>query len=209
MFLNKNKNKKSKRKKIIDFIRGIAFILMMIHHIYYFRIFKSLPYQIPLWVEICGIISRNTFIILSGFVSSKYHSKYFTIFINALIITFSSYIFLPKKNMIYMGVLHYLFLSLLTLHLFKSFPKIILLLGYLSYKFRNFYIPVINNPADLFIPYKWFYKSVIGYIIGTILFYIPDCNSNLFYINKLGEHSLLLYTIHIVIFMFFQNRFFF
>ena len=117
---------------------------MIIHHIYYFRIFKCLPYQIPRWVEISGIISRNIFIILNGFISTKYNSKFGIIFINAVIISLYSYIFLPKQNFIYMGVLHYLFLASFTFKILKNYPKIILILGYLSYIFKDVNINLIN-----------------------------------------------------------------
>jgi len=198
---------KSKRNKIFDTIRGIAFILMIIHHIYYFRIFKCLPYQIPAWVEISGIISRNIFIILNGFISTKYNSKFGIIFINAVIISLYSYIFLPKQNFIYMGVLHYLFLASFTFKILKNYPKIILILGYLSYIFKDVNINLINYPADIFIPSKWFYKSVIGYLLAKILFYIPNISKSIFNIDKLGKHSLSLYTLHMGLFMFLQNRF--
>lgn len=201
--MTKIKNLKQKRNKSIDTIRAIAFILMIIHHVYYFRIFKCLPYKIPKWVEICGIISRNTFIILNGFVSAKYNCKSGTIFMNALIISLYSYIFLPKKNMIYMGVLHYLFLSSFAL---KKIPNIIIImLGYLSYKHKSMNINIINYPADIFMPHSWFYKSVIGFVLGKFVFYIP--NFSFLNINKLGEHSLALYTLHMCLFMLIQNRF--
>lgn len=205
--INSEKLNKKRRNKTIDTIRGVAFFLMIIHHVYYFRIFTFLPYKIPKWVEMCGIISRNTFIILNGFVSAKYNSKYGSIFINALIISFFSYSFLPNQNVIYMGVLHYLFLSSFILRLIKQFPKIILLLGYMSYKYRNYAFLIKNNPADIFMPHSWFYKSMIGYILGRCLFYIPNFNFGPLNINKLGEHSLALYTIHMCLFMLIQNRF--
>ena len=45
-------------------LRGIAFILMFIHHIFYFNP-KNL-YAVPDAVSICGTISRTIFIILVG-----------------------------------------------------------------------------------------------------------------------------------------------
>lgn len=201
---------KKQRNNFIDIIRGIAFILMIIHHIYYFKIFPFLPHKIPVWVEYSGIISRNIFIILNGFVISKFNSRTTDIFVNALIISLYSYTFLPKQNFIYMGVLHYLSLSSFILMFLKKYNLqiVIILLGYLSYKNENYYFPIINNPADIFIPTRWFYKSVIGYLIGILLFYIPNTNSTFLKLNVIGKHSLSLYTLHMGLFMLLQKRFF-
>ena len=205
------KKNTKKRNILIDTIRGIAFILMIIHHIYYFRIFTFLPYTIPKWVDICGSISRNTFIILNGYVINKYHSKSKYIFINSLIITMYSYIFLPKSNVIYMGVLHYLFLSSFIINKLKNiYPEIIFLMGLLSFYNKDKYFYIKNNPADIFMPHTWFYKSVIGFALGYLVslnFNVDFSNFRNFRIHELGKHSLSLYTFHMCLFIFLQNRF--
>lgn len=206
--------KKKERNLLIDSIRGIAFILMIIHHIYYFRIFTFLPVIIPRWVQICGTISRNIFIILNGYVSNKYNSKPLDIFINACIITLYSYIFLPRENVIYMGVLHYLFLSSFILNKLKNrYAEMIFVMGLLSFYNKTTYFHIKSNPADIFMPHIWFYKSVIGFALGYLILDKLNLNLNLnlnsenLHIYKLGKHSLSLYTVHMCIFMYFQNRF--
>lgn len=199
---------KKERNVIIDNIRGIAFILMIIHHIYYFRIFTFLPYKIPIWVEICGKISRNIFIILNGYVINKYNSKSKYILINSLIITIYSYIFLPRSNVIYIGVLHYLFLSSFIINKLKNIcPEIIFLMGLISFYYKDNYFYIKNNPADIFIPHKWFYKSVIGFSLGYLISFNFNVDFSNFGIDKLGKNSLSLYTLHMCLFMFLQNRF--
>ena len=52
------------RNDLIDMLRGIAFILMFIHHIFYFN--PEFLFTVPDTVSICGIISRTIFMILVG-----------------------------------------------------------------------------------------------------------------------------------------------
>ena len=60
------------RSNLIDFIRGIAFILMLIHHRYYFDPkYNSVPYE----VDKIGLISRSLFILLVGFNIKFYNKK--------------------------------------------------------------------------------------------------------------------------------------
>lgn len=202
------KEKKKKRNNILDFFKSIAFILMIIHHIYYFRISSKIPYIIPSFAEYSGIISRNLFILINGYVSYKYfsNSKDKDIFIHSLIVSMSSYFLLPKNNLIYFGVLHYLFLSSFILKYKKDW--LVFLLGIISFFNRNktsFFYLQNSSPIDFFDPIKWFYKSSIGYFIG---YFINFPNIEIKYSDIISKNCLFLYTSHIIIFMFLQKRFF-
>ena len=61
------------RNDLIDMLRGIAFILMLIHHIFYFNP-KSL-FSVPDIVNIFGVISRTIFIILVGVSIGLFKNK--------------------------------------------------------------------------------------------------------------------------------------
>ena len=94
------------RYHIIDLIRGIAFILMVVHHIHYFN--PKYHNNMPHYVNICGNISRTIFIILVGISMSivnkhkknkKTHKKFkipkkYLVLLSALIVTLTTYIFL-------------------------------------------------------------------------------------------------------------------
>ena len=85
------------RSNIIDSIRGVAFILMLIHHFYYFNPNNS---YVPKSVETIGLISRTLFVFLVGFNIKYYEKKkikyrnQIKILIAALLVTFTTYIFL-------------------------------------------------------------------------------------------------------------------
>ena len=58
-----------KKLNIINEIKGIAFVLMLIHHMFYFydvsKDYKT-QYSKNTIIQICGIISRHIFILLVG-----------------------------------------------------------------------------------------------------------------------------------------------
>lgn len=157
-----------KRIYLIDNIRSIAFILMIIQHIFYFydvnNAFLTNISSNPL-IELSGTVSRTLFIFLTGFslASSYSKEKYkntktflyqklkrsLLILIHAFIITFVSYIFYPKYYVRF-GVLHFIGLSTLLLSIitpYKTLYPIILLLS-LYIKLNINKIPHINTIID-------------------------------------------------------------
>jgi uncharacterized membrane protein len=57
------------RYKFIDNLRGIAFLLMIIHHIFYFKDVStnySTSYANNIFVKSSGIVARTLFIFLVG-----------------------------------------------------------------------------------------------------------------------------------------------
>ena len=220
------------RSNIIDFIRGFAFIFMLIHHIYYFNPnTKSLPD----FVEYSGIFSRTTFIILVGITlrlfknenndnsnnhkNKKKYSKEFYIFINCLLITLTSYIFLPNDSIIFFGVLHFIafaiyFMKDISKSLFLS-TLVLLCCSILNEFMKNlppsdniFHIimggySITRRPIDIFSIPKWLSFVVYGIYLGelfkklNIKNILPE-NSITEPIEFLGRNSLYLYTAHVV-----------
>lgn len=162
------------RLYIIDFIRGIASILMIIFHLFLsfnlfnnknFNLYNGLLYYI-------GVISRNLFIFLSGislFLSykkyknkEKFNNKQFNrlimILIFAIIVSLLTYIILPDKYIIF-GILHYMFLSFLIIIIYLNIFDI-------KYIYILFILTILFNNLD-----NKFYgtnNSIINYILHII-----------------------------------------
>ena len=102
----------------IDFLRGIAFILMLIHHIHYFNPKK---YSLPKNVKISGSFARSIFLLLVGVsISLSGKKKIITkknlqLLMSAISITLVTYIFLPNNNIIFFGVIHFIFTAIIIL----------------------------------------------------------------------------------------------
>lgn len=143
----------SNRIIIIDFIRGIAILLMIIQHVFLsLNVFNK--YDFNVMTGILGFfssISRNLFIILFGislFLSYKndkknFYKKQFKRFIillvSSLIITILSY-FVDNNNYIHFGILHFMALSLFIILLIihnKYLIYVSFILSYLSSFMQN------------------------------------------------------------------------
>ncbi len=206
------------RNDLIDISRGIAFILMLVHHYFYFNPNNDiLPYN----AEICGIISRTIFIILVGinikmFKKKKSLTPYKTLFCS-LLVTLVTRIFLNERNVIFFGTLHFIsFVTIIFQHMeFNSREQILgiivslFLSNYILYNFNasDNYInlilgtyPLFKFPLDIFPIFRWLPYVFFGMIIGD---YMKNINLNLevdnFYILKFfGKNSLFFYMLHII-----------
>jgi uncharacterized membrane protein len=110
---------------LIDNIRGVAFILMVIQHIFYFYDVSN-DYKTELslnsLISGSGSIARTLFILLAGYSlklsndkSKSRVSKSLEIGIHALIITLVTYLLYPNYFVIF-GVLHFIALSTYIYH---------------------------------------------------------------------------------------------
>lgn len=156
------------RLNIIDNTRGIAFILMVIHHIFYFYDVNN-KYQTSLArnpiIDNVGFISRNLFLFLTGYSlainysEKKYKNKKkfiyerlkksLLILIHAFIISIITYYFYSDYY-IRFGVLHFIGISTFLLSIiipYKSlYPFIFLICLYLKNNINQ--IPEINLIID-------------------------------------------------------------
>jgi uncharacterized membrane protein len=150
------------RSFTIDNIRGIAFILMTIYHIFYVcDMTPSTTGEITNYtdnkiLDYTGKIARTLFILLAGY--SLYHSykKYkdnfpkervkrsFTILIHALIMSAITYYYYPDK-FIRFGILHFIFLVTLLSPLFAPYKNVTLII-FAILLFINF--PSIHSIID-------------------------------------------------------------
>ena len=137
---------------IINKIRGIAFILMFIFHIFVFlKILLKLDYLDNPFLDIIGIIARTIFIILVGvslflsFKNSKnieiYKKKQlmrsFKIYCIAIYITILTY-FLINDYYIIFGVLHFISISILLLYNFVNNLHALLFILIICFTLSNY-----------------------------------------------------------------------
>jgi uncharacterized membrane protein len=216
------------RLYIIDNLRGIAFILMIIHHINYFydvsNDYTTTLSQNPL-VDASGTIARYLFIILAGisvYLSYKNNKKTsikkrfyksLEVAIHALIITITTYILYPKY-FIRFGILHFLSIATFLISFIAPYKYLTIIIFILSIIFK---FPTINpfadtitganhyyNAMDWFNLNSWLPIILLGLIIGqNIDFDKINILKNNNIITKIGNNSLNLYTIHVVILLIF------
>lgn len=208
------------RNITIDYLRCIAFILMIIHHIYYIPKVFSKDRQIPDWVSVSGYISRHIFIILVGIsltISYKTDPKNFNkkqimraikVLIHAFFITLISYQTLGKKKMIMCGVLHFIGITVFLFHWFAQQPALgsilILLISTLNTQIseKNYFTYVLGNPTyhiggiDYFNLNSWLPLVLVGILIGQNI-EKPNEGSNNICVDTINKYCLELYTLHI------------
>jgi uncharacterized membrane protein len=143
------------RYNLIDFVRGTAFLLMLIHHYFHFN---PNIVSMPEIVNILGTVSRTIFIILVGISMRLFktktkklslldkiafngpYKKSYLILLSALIITFATYLFLPNNEIIFFGVLHFIAIATFIMKEFSSDISITILIGIISLIMSNYMI---------------------------------------------------------------------
>ena len=220
------------RLLFIDNIRGIAFIFMVIQHLFYFydvSTYYATDYASNPLISMSGTIARTIFIILSGYSlalsyknNKKKKNRFKTpilVLTHAMLLTCITW-FLYPEFFIRFGVLHYIGLSTLLLSYLAPYKNLYLpaLIGSLILS-NN--IPTIKNMdilnlilsgkttynmMDYFPLLKWLPYS----ILGLFLFKLNEnfdlkilSNENI--LTHIGKNSLNYYTLHIVILLFFYK----
>lgn len=200
------------RNNLIDLLRFIAFILMTIHHLFYFT---SKTKILSDNVELSGIISRTLFILLSG-ISINYrkdNKKSKKIFFYGLLISIISNLLLNKEETIFFGVLHFIGLSSLLLD--DNFKKVVLVLissiilnNFMKNKRTDNILYLIFSgrienliPLDTFQILEWIPLYCIGIILGD---YIKSNNIDLkinlnCLVRYISKNSLNLYMINVIV----------
>uniref|UniRef100_A0A6C0DAB9 Heparan-alpha-glucosaminide N-acetyltransferase catalytic domain-containing protein n=1 Tax=viral metagenome TaxID=1070528 RepID=A0A6C0DAB9_9ZZZZ len=212
------------RTILIDNIRGIAFILMVIHHIFYFydvsNNYSTSFSQNPI-VDNSGYMARTLFIFLAGVSLSLFSStgkkrakRSFKIAIHALIISLVSYIYYPDI-FVRFGILHFMAIATFILSFIVPYPKLTILILLISILYNPPQVnPIIdtitgamahNNMMDWFPLFPWISLMLCGVVFGQHVD-INDLNfskSNI--LTKIGQNSLELYTSHVVLLIVIYN----
>ena len=177
------------RYNIIDNLRGIAFIFMVIQHLFYFYDVSN-DYQTKLSenfiINTSGIIARIMFILLAGYSVymaykkdpenhiKKRIKKSTEIFLHALFITFITYVLYPKY-FIRFGILHFLALGTLLISFISSSKllSIIFLVFVLLFNFPkiNPFIDTITGASVNYLMMDWspLYSSLPILLSGLII----------------------------------------
>jgi uncharacterized membrane protein len=212
------------RINTVDNLRGIAFILMILHHIFYFYDVSN-DYKTSLskniLIDVSGHISRNIFIFLAGyslylsfnknkekFIKNRFKNS-LKILLHAALISTITFIYFPDK-FIRFGVLH--FIGVATLLASLSVDNDI---GLLLITIGLFFVPSINpdvdniigtkvsyTQMDYFPLNKWFILLVTGIIFSKYSDINTIINLEKFtFLNGIGKNCLNLYTLHLTIFI--------
>ena len=214
----------------LDFIRGIAIVLMVIFHIsfdlnyfhfinidiynhhshnwFYFRIIIVTLFLLAVGISL-SIVYEN------GIDYKKFLKRVFKLFLTSILITAVTYFVFPK-SWIYFGIIHFITVASIFAIFFIKREYLALIVGLviiLLYKFdlvsmHPFYLyirDILHLPhktEDLvsFIP--WFGVILVGIFIGKKrLFLFPLPKSSFTQkIAFLGKHSLFIYLTHQIFF---------
>ncbi|SHK40267.1 heparan-alpha-glucosaminide N-acetyltransferase [Desulforamulus aeronauticus] len=213
---------KSSRVRIweLDFLRGVAILLMVIFHfIYDLNAFYQVPIQYDQGlVYYIGKAAATLFIIIAGISSSLSRSNIkrgIKLLLWGMVITLATAITVPGSNIIF-GILHFLGASILLYPLFKRQKPLLLLfegtviilagIALDNITISNNWLAPLGLPAEDFVSVDyyplmpWFGLFLYGVAWGQILYHDKK---SLFYfrpryslLSTLGKHSLLIYLIH-------------
>lgn len=186
-------NSKNERFVLLDYLRGIAIILMCIYHyIYHLTYTFSLDSDIlkaPLVVMI-QLTAQILFITLAGFCTLLSHNNIkrgLTCLGYGVVITLISLIFFPSQKIIF-GILHFLGISIL-LHT-------LLTKHHLSHKseptYQHIYIKLIISILLFIVSYYLIYTNTLRYLLLQIDFIQPLYDLGLF--NLLGIPNAYFYS---------------
>lgn len=214
----------------IDFVRGIAIILMIIFHfIVDLKDFYSYPldYLNGFWY-LEGKLSAILFILLCGVSATlgKNSTRHgITIFIWAMVLTVITYLY-NENNYIRFGILHFLGISLLSVHFIRQLPSYWLMILSLAILVigNTIFNQYITNPylfpiglksytfvsMDYYPLFPWYGVFLVGIMFGQVFYGNKRsfsasqlCSFPPFkLITYLGKHSLPIYLVHQPILLF-------
>lgn len=206
----------SKRYPLIDQIRGFAIVLMIIFHFFYdLKVFgyNNINFNKDFfWFELPRLIVF-LFLIAMGLSLPLVHSKkinwkkfwprWLKIALGAIAITIYTYIMF-KSSWIYFGTLHCIALASLVSLPFIRIPRISAVLGLtmvLLHLFFRITIPWFELPHSSmdYIPlFPWIGCVFLGFGLWSLNFHkLNPFKSQVFRpLEKMGQHSLIIYIIH-------------
>lgn len=212
----------------IDNMRGIAFIFMIIQHLFYFYDVSNL-YETDLasnfFVSSSGTIARSLFIFLAGcslvlnykndkekFKKNRF-KRSFEILMHALLVSAVSYIYYPNY-FIRFGILHFISLATFLSSFLVPHVKLYLIsiMFFLFIKPPRLNIPfdIISgasahfNMMDWFPLFKWLPLMIIGMYsmnnvdVNKLKLIDIDILKSENVLTYLGKNSLNLYTFHLI-----------
>jgi uncharacterized membrane protein len=212
----------------IDNMRGIAFILMIIQHLFYFYDVSNY-YETQLSkniiIKYSGLIARSLFIFLAGsslvlnykknkkkFIKNKL-KRSFEILIHASLISYITYYYYPDF-FVRFGILHFIGIASLLCSFIIPYPKLYLffIFSFLFIKppkINNFFNTITGasvefNMMDWFPLFKWLPLMITGMYFTENIDIEKLKLLDLKILNSnnlltyLGKNSLNLYTIHVI-----------
>jgi uncharacterized membrane protein len=217
----------------LDNLRGIAFIFMLIQHIFYFYDVSNLystSYAKNIFIDYSGIIARSMFILLAGISLSlikdkknnleKRFKRSSLILFYAFSITIVTYLMYPDF-FIKFGILHFIGIATLFCSFLTPYPILMMIIILIALIIK---IPSINPLIDTitgakanFIMMDWFplFPWIALILLGILIGQNEKLLSNLTkieFLNQesiltfLGENSLELYTVHIILLILFYAK---
>ena len=214
------------RVEIIDNLRGVAFIFMIIQHIFYFydvSTYYETEYSKNELIQMSGTIARTLFIFLAGcsivlnykknkenFIKNKF-KRNIEILLHASIISIITYILYPEFY-IRFGILHFIGVASILCSFIVPYPEsylffIILFLILQPPKINDFIDTITGaslkyNMMDWFPLFKWLPLFILGmYFMENTDIEKIQMSENKF-LSFLSKNSLNLYTGHVVLFLF-------
>lgn len=216
----KKKGEPDKRIWELDFLRGIALILMVYFHtIYDLKEFNNYPASYSTGLNFyIGKISAILFMLISGISSSLSRNntkRGFMVLGIALLITIITHLYNLDYG-IKFGILHFLGVSMLLAPLFIQCNKYVLIVLGIGILALGDFVSDINTSANYLFPFgitgssfassdyyplvPWFGIFLIGLALGKFvygnkrsLFSFQLKNSG---INMLGQNTLPIYLLH-------------
>jgi uncharacterized membrane protein len=129
----------------LDAARGVAFVLMLVHHLTFFGLLASRkPLDVPPFVATCGSVARCSFIVIAGVALGKQHTKTAkggtlgarlarcaTIAAHAAVISLVTRLALPDV-WVRFGILHFMCVALLFTAVLLAAPAPLAVIGALA-----------------------------------------------------------------------------
>jgi uncharacterized membrane protein len=222
------------RVYLLDNLRGLAFLFMVLQHIFYFYDLSN-NYQTHTsqnkFIDYSGVIARTLFILLAGYsvymsykndIKNKDKNNYIKkrikrsleICLHAAIISGITYILYPKL-FIRFGILHFIALGTVIITLLAPYKKLslVFLLCTILFKYPkiNTAIDVITgtsykyNMMDYFPLNKWLPILTLGLVMAQHIDITKIPSPKINLLSYLGKNSLNLYTLHIIILLLFYK----
>jgi uncharacterized membrane protein len=204
----------------LDFLRGIALILMIYFHITYdMKEIFGLPVVYESGVNyFIGKLSGIIFIFVSGISSTISHNNIkrgLKLLVIAMVITAATKLYNPLLT-IKFGILHFLAFSILLSPLFLRLNIFLLPLLGMGIIFLSHYLTRVAVTFDFLFPLgittagfsssdyypliPWFGVFLFGLALGKVLYekkkgYIPAKTPETI-LNRIGRHTLIVYLAH-------------